>query len=59
MKIVNGQVIIEGLKAAMPSTEYVAFTDCDHTRVLIEKDVILRLASLIEFEEQRKEKTNA
>lgn len=60
MKIVNGEVIIEGLKAAMPSGEYVAFTDGDCTRIVIEKDVILRLVSLTEFEENRmKGKNNA
>lgn len=53
MKIVNREVIIEGIKAAMPSGEYVAFTDGDYARIVIEKDVVLRLASLIEFEENR------
>ena len=59
MKIVNGQVIIEGLKSAMPSGEYVAFTDGDYTRVVIEKDIIIHLTSIIEFEDKRKGELNA
>lgn len=59
MKVVNGQVIIEGMKTTMPFNDYVSFTDGDCTKVLIEKDIILRLASLIDYEEERKEKSNA
>ena len=59
MKISEHGGIIEGMKSCMPMGEYVRFRDGDGFEIVIETDVVLRIASLIEFEEnRRKEKRN-
>ena len=59
MKISEHGGTIEGLKSCMPMGEYTRFRDGDGFEIIIETEVVLRIASLIEFEEKRaKEQRN-
>jgi hypothetical protein len=45
--------VIKGMKSCMPMGDYVRFRDEDGFEIVIETDVVLRIASLIEFENSR------
>ena len=53
MKITAYGGVIKGMESCMPIGDYVRFRDGDGFDIAIETDVVLRIASLIEFEEKR------